>query len=658
MRRLQALAVAVAAATLVFDVLGVLATLDVIHDAELNNAPPAIAPFLLLAVAAPTLVGLAIAVSRPANRIAWILLVGGLITAPLAPVLLDDGWSLQTGRAAWPLLYAWPIAVAYVFPNGHFLSRRWRWIGIAGLGCFVSFIALAMLDPSPFEDDPSVHNPMAGNAVGEPLAHTGIWIPLWFGILGSLIGGAVAIAVRLRRSTGIERLQTLWLAWAACLIPLGLLLCAASWLVFPSVDGVVFPFLLVMQATVAAAIGIAVTRYHLYAIQRLINRTAVYGLVTILLVAAYAGLAFVLCIVLGNGSAWTTAAATLAVALAFQPLRKLVQARVDLRFDRARVEAVRKVGTFQEDVRAGRRAPEEIGAVLGQALRDPRAELLFWLPASEAYARSDGKLVDRVPTDERAQTQIRNAGELIAVLLHDQAVLERKALLDGVVSAAAPTIEIARLRVELQLQLVEVEASRRRIVEAGYEERRRLERDLHDGAQQRLVTLGIVLRRLQRSLPPQARMLQPALDDAVEEVGAAVADLRTIAAGVRPPRLDDGLAAALLDLARMAPLPVDVEAGIDRGAASVEAAAYFVACEGLTNTIKHASASRVALRAVRMNGSLRISVSDDGIGGAVVRRGSGLAGMRDRVAAHGGEVEIVSPKGHGTRIEVSIPCES
>ncbi len=206
-------------------------------------------------------------------------------------------------------------------------------------------------------------------------------------------------------------------------------------------------------------------------------------------------------------------------------------------------------------------------------------------------------------------------------------------------------------------QLAEVEASRTRIVEAGYEERRRLERDLHDGAQQRLVSLGVQLRRLQLSLPRDAQILSPALDQIVAEVGAAIADLRQIAAGVRPARLDDGLAAALRDLARTTPVPRRRRRDGERVPASVEAAAYFVACEAITNAVKHGSPSRVTVRAVRDNGTLHVTVSDDGVGGAVVRRGSGLAGLRDRVAAHGGTFEIVSPSGGGTHVEVAIPCE-
>jgi signal transduction histidine kinase len=166
------------------------------------------------------------------------------------------------------------------------------------------------------------------------------------------------------------------------------------------------------------------------------------------------------------------------------------------------------------------------------------------------------------------------------------------------------------------------------------------------------------IRRIQRSLPGEARILAAPLDQIVDEVGAAIGDLRQIAAGVRPARLDDGLAAALHDLARTAPMPVDVDAPIGRFTASVEAAAYFVACEALTNAVKHASASKVALRAVRENGTVLVSISDDGVGGAVARRGSGLAGLKDRIAAHGGTLEIASGRGEGTRIEVAIPCDS
>ena len=245
------------------------------------------------------------------------------------------------------------------------------------------------------------------------------------------------------------------------------------------------------------------------------------------------------------------------------------------------------------------------------------------------------------------------------MLLHDPALARRPDLLRPVLDAAAVAVELACLRVELRLQLAEVESSRTRIAQAGYEERRRLERDLHDGAQQRLVTLGIVLRRLQRSLPGEAKILGPALDAAVDEVAATIGDLRTIAAGVRPPRLDEGLAAALEDLARGGGgARSSSRPSGDRAPPEVEAVAYFIACEALTNAVKHASPSRVTVQTAREDGVLRLVVADDGVGGAAPGGGSGLAGMADRVAAQGGTLALESPAGAGTRIAVELPCAS
>jgi signal transduction histidine kinase len=666
MRGLRLAAVCVAIATFAPLSIGILQVVGLLPMAGDEWIPPGLVVLIAITWLAPAIVGLLIALRQPRNVVAWIMLLGAFSLTILLPLdlVLGDGWALQIDRATWPLLYAWPIAVTYVFPNGRLLSPRWRWVAGAAVTSFVGFMTIGMLDPEPFYgDDASVPNPMADNAVGEWVVNGPfgwIWIPLWVGILASLLAGALAIRLRLRRSTGIERLQTLWLAWVAGLIPLGLLICGASSWVFGDsfLDYVLFPFLLLMEAAVAVAVGVAVARYQLYAIERLVNRTVVYASVTLVLLVLYGVTTVALGVVVGSGSAWVTAVATLAAALAFRPLRARVQDVVDRRFARARYDGVRLVETFEDDVRDGRRAPEEIASVLADALGDPTAELLFWLPETAAYADSLGAIVPEVPRDDRARTEIQREDARTAVLLHDPSLLERRDLLDGVLAAAALSIEMARLRVEVRLQLAEVEASRTRIVEAGYEERRRLERDLHDGAQQRLVSLGVQLRRMQRTLPRGAQILSPALDQIVDEVSAAIGDLRQIAAGVRPARLDDGLAAALRDLARSSPVPVEVDVTGERVAASVEAAAYFVACEALTNAVKHAGASKVAVSACRENGTLLLRVSDDGLGGAVVRRGSGLAGLKDRVAAHGGTLEVVSPRGAGTRIEVAIPCES
>jgi signal transduction histidine kinase len=319
---------------------------------------------------------------------------------------------------------------------------------------------------------------------------------------------------------------------------------------------------------------------------------------------------------------------------------------------------VRRLRAFLDAVRDGRAEPEDVGAEIATALRDPTAEVLFLLPASGAYADRSGHRLAELPADGRARTMIGRDDREVGVLLHDRALLARHDLLRAVLDAAAVAVEIARLRVEVRIQLAEVESSRARIVHAGVEERRRLERDLHDGAQQRLVTLGIVLRRLQRSLPAEARAMGPALDAAVDEVVAAITDLRTIAAGLRPPRLDRGLRAALADLAGDAAVPVVLEAGESRAPPEIEAAAYYVACEALTNAVKHASASRIELRTDHEDGVLRLLVTDDGVGGAAAGSGSGLIGLADRVAAHGGTLLVHSPPGAGTRIAAEFPCGS
>ncbi len=623
-------------------------------------------PFLLAAVAAPAAVGALIAARRPRNPIGWTLVIGALSLAavlaaqPYAWVALEaHPGSLPGGSWAalvsslWPAFFAWPLAIAFVFPDGRLPSRRWHPYALFAVGSMALLVLLLILSAQLEKPFSEVPNPLP---LRWPDALGFLRLPTWLAVFASLFVGAAAAWRRYERSEGIERLQMLWLAYAALLIPLGVVLFLVWGFVFGEPGDAMLPFLLAMEAAVALAVGIAVTRYRLYDIDRLINRTLVYTVVTASLGLLYAAVSLLAGVAAGRGSTWVTALAVFVVAGAFGPLRRRAQAAVDWRFDRQRYEGLRRVRGFVDDVREGRREPEDVGAVLAAALRDPSAELLFRLPASEAYADSVAGVVVDPPDDGRAVTRVEHRGQEIALLLHTPALLDRPDRLRSVLAAASLAIEIARLRVEVRLQLAEVEESRARVVQAGYEERRRLERDLHDGAQQRLVTLGIVLRRLQRSLPREAQILGPALDSAVDEVGRAIEDLRTIAAGIRPPRLDDGLAAALADLARAAPVPVELEATRERLPPHVEAAAYFVVCEAVTNAVKHASPSRVRVEATVVSGALRLVVADDGIGGATVAGGTGLIGLTDRVEAQGGTLLVHSPAGAGTRLEAEIPC--
>jgi signal transduction histidine kinase len=201
--------------------------------------------------------------------------------------------------------------------------------------------------------------------------------------------------------------------------------------------------------------------------------------------------------------------------------------------------------------------------------------------------------------------------------------------------------------------------SRARLVSIGLAERRRLERDLHDGAQQRLVSLALDLRMARdavRRNPDQAERL---LDGATEELGEALEELRELARGIHPAVLSDrGLDPAVEALASRLPLPVDVEARLgERVPEPVELAAYFVVAEALTNVVKYAGATRAAVRVGRANGRVMVEVADDGVGGADPARGSGLRGLADRVSALGGKLEIDSSAGAGTKVIASIPCE-
>jgi signal transduction histidine kinase len=247
----------------------------------------------------------------------------------------------------------------------------------------------------------------------------------------------------------------------------------------------------------------------------------------------------------------------------------------------------------------------------------------------------------------------------VGAVVHEPATVGQAALIRRLVEAGGLAIEIARLRVELRHQLAEVQASRVRIIAAGNVERRRIERDLHDGAQQRLVSIGLALRHAQHELRVgSADEAGRTLDAAVAEVAVAIDELRELARGLPPAQLDAGLGPAFRELARRAPVPILVKAPTERFEKSVEAAAYFVGCEGVTNAIKHANATRILLSAVQKDDRLVVAVNDDGVGGAAPVNGSGLTGLSDRVTALGGTLRITSDFGKGTTLRVELPCGS
>ena len=211
------------------------------------------------------------------------------------------------------------------------------------------------------------------------------------------------------------------------------------------------------------------------------------------------------------------------------------------------------------------------------------------------------------------------------------------------------------MRVDLRQALRDADESRARLLSVGYEERAKLERDLHDGAQQRLVALGMALRLAQRHLPRGVNVSE-VLDGAVAEIGTAVSELRELAHGIRPSCLDDGLELALASLVASTPVPVSVHVQAGDVGTDVETTAYYVACEAITNAIKHSGADRIALDVTSSDGQLHVKVADNGGGGAEPVAGSGLSGLRDRVGAHGGRLVILTRAGQGTVVEAVLPC--
>jgi signal transduction histidine kinase len=252
---------------------------------------------------------------------------------------------------------------------------------------------------------------------------------------------------------------------------------------------------------------------------------------------------------------------------------------------------------------------------------------------------------------------LERSGRPIAALVHDPALGERQELLDAVSTAAGLALENERLQAELRAQLDELTDSRARIVEAGDRARQRLERNLHDGAQQRFVALSMALGLMESKLPGDPEAARELLVAARTELTEGLEELREIARGLHPAVLTErGLEAALDALTARSPVPVAL-AGVptERLPENVEATAYFVVAEALTNVARYSGASRASVEMRRANGMLVLEVSDDGVGGADPAAGSGLRGLADRVAAVEGRLTVSSPQGAGTTIRVEIP---
>jgi signal transduction histidine kinase len=297
---------------------------------------------------------------------------------------------------------------------------------------------------------------------------------------------------------------------------------------------------------------------------------------------------------------------------------------------------------------------------LARALHDPSLELVYWLPEFGTYADSDGSEVNLASLEPgRAVTPIDRGGSRVAALIHDHVLAEEPELLQAATAAAALSIENGRLHAELRARLQELRGSRARIVAAGQKERQRLERDLHDGAQQRLIALSLELSLLEADLRDDADA-SSRLDQARQEIATSLEELREIARGIHPAVVSGhGLEIALEQLVARAVVPVRLTVRVDgRLSEPLEVAAFYLVSESLANVAKHSNATCASVEVARADGHVVVEVSDDGVGGADTEGGTGLRGLADRVEALEGQLRIWSPHGGGTRLRAEIPCAS
>jgi signal transduction histidine kinase len=303
----------------------------------------------------------------------------------------------------------------------------------------------------------------------------------------------------------------------------------------------------------------------------------------------------------------------------------------------------------------GVRLEEGLAKVLG----DPGLVLAYRVPGERSYLDGRGQPVELPgPGDDRSAAPIERDGRELAVLVHDPSLDDDPELVEAVAAAAAITLDDARLQAESQDRLAELRASRERLVAAGDAERRRLERNLHDGAQQRLVSVALQLRMMQNRAHGDPALAE-ALKAAGDELSQSLEELRELARGIHPAVLNHGLKAALGSLASRATVVTTVAFEVpERLPEPVELAAYFVACEALANVARYAHATKASVRVSRQNGNAVIEIADDGVGGADETAGTGLQGLADRVAALDGRLRILSPPGAGTVVTAELPCAS
>jgi signal transduction histidine kinase len=650
----------------------------------------------LLVIPIPLLLlGGLICARKPQQRLGRLLLGLGLVgSVQLASgeyatysVLGRSGRLFGTGAAGWlssvaqVFLVIGLVAIILLFPTGRLLSRRWRPVAWALGGGFIGTLAGTAFGGPTFNSNLDfVRNPLY--VAHPPPILVGLVGILTVALVLGILGSIAQLVVRLRRSRGEEREQLKWFAYAGIMAPLiTFTLSGPLGNVVPFLGNVVWTL---GPLSLVAAVGIAVLRYRLYDIDVVINKTVVFGGLAAFITAVYVGIVVGIGAAIGQGSKpnlGLSILATAVVAVAFQPVRervqrfanRLVYGRRATPYEVLSEFSSRMAGAYEsEDLlpRMARILGEGTGAestrVWLKAGDELRAEATW--PASEDSPRlpmKDGAL-PAVP-DASLVLPVLHRGDLLGALSLTKPPGERltpteEKLAADLAFGAGLVLRNVRLTEELLARLEDLRASRERLVAAQDAERRRLERNIHDGAQQQLVALAVKARLARSLLTNDPIRAQAMLSEVGAEVAQALDDLRDLARGIYPPLLaDQGLVAALEAQTRRASIPVELQAAaVSRYTQEAEAAVYFCALEALQNVAKYAGESRAVVRIAEDEGQLTFEVQDTGAGfdSKVRGYGTGLQGMADRLAALGGELQVRSEPGHGTTVTGRLPARA
>jgi signal transduction histidine kinase len=643
----------------------------------------------LMATLTLGLLGGLVASRRPANPIGWILLtiavtvgLSALATNVAMRALLSG--VPATGWPRWPSwLHNWIgnaglgalILLLLLYPTGKSLSRRWHWVALFSIAVSVVFCVSFIVDPTPVRLSarlPHVPNPIHAVPALEHLSS-----PAFLLICALLVGGVVSLILRLRRSRGDERQQIKWFVYAAIVSVAILVIAFPLAYVNTSLSDVAFAVAFTIGFTlfIPGAAALAILRYGLYEVDVVINKTLVYFFLAAVVTAIYVGIVVGIgAIINAKGNAGLSILATAVVALAFQPIRersrtfanRLVYGKRATPYEALSEFADKMAATYSvEEVlpHTARILAEATGAVRADVWLRGRGELQVagsWPAAPEIEVVPAGDLDTPEIPGATGVVVVRHQGEVLGALSVEKspgdalAPAEEKLLAD-VAGQAGLVLRNVRLIEDLR-------ASRQRLVAAQDEERRKLERNIHDGAQQQLVALAIKTRLAGSLVGRDEDKAREVLSQMHTEAQDALENLRELARGIYPPLLaDQGLAVALRSQVGRAPLPVTVEAdGISRYGEDVEAAVYFSVLEGLQNVAKYAEASQASVRLTHGDGSLSFEIVDDGHGfdASVMSYGTGLQGVADRVAALGGSFHVRSAPGAGTTIQGALPVDA